>query len=483
MSISYPSFAAEVERLMLGCYNGELCNLKPEFKTIEEQVFSRALGLLISPAAALDLAVNVVTCCVPGHVQKIRDAVFPLLFGSVFGLVHPYLGTYAAEPVKKHIATGILLSGTTRGFDAIVSPVTAMEEIASLGREISDSVGLSENEERIIKQAVAYEIEFEKIQSLDFFNLDLTGKLGAKLIQKIEEMQWSSPLTELANRAVAVVYPILALCDFSVMAFTTSICIGTLIVKVLGGQSSAYLETASSPELLLYNIVKIPLFLVSMVCGLAISLVDPKKGIGFPSNIIHSITQMLFQQKMNAIARDLQRMAVGEHLLIPAVEVNPENKNDELGLVPTYHSHMRYILIEKIDEEQYEAELIERRMRHGKTDRLPREEMQKLLSNTLSLRFDFAYRDNMFDLSADFWDHTGIVELGEQAALSNCVIRTVAAIQVLRYREGRNDFNAFCDAVKKQAIERYAHYLNDFYPFGAGSEILQEIEQVSHQVV
>ncbi|NGX42382.1 MAG: hypothetical protein K940chlam7_00662 [Chlamydiae bacterium] len=63
------------------------------------------------------------------HLQRVRDAVFPLFFGSLLGLIHPHLGTYAAEPTKKHIATGILLSGTDKGnFDAVCTPLTTMTE-------------------------------------------------------------------------------------------------------------------------------------------------------------------------------------------------------------------------------------------------------------------------------------------------------------------------------------------------------------------
>ncbi|MBS0653728.1 MAG: hypothetical protein JSR39_09445, partial [Verrucomicrobia bacterium] len=115
-----------VNALMLQSYNGELLHSSGILKSVEQHIFSRAIGLLLSPAALIDVVVH--GASIPfssdNQLQRVQDAVFPMLFGSAFAAVHPYLGCYAAEPVKKHIAAGILLSGTDRGFDAVCSPLT-----------------------------------------------------------------------------------------------------------------------------------------------------------------------------------------------------------------------------------------------------------------------------------------------------------------------------------------------------------------------
>jgi hypothetical protein len=126
MISSHISITNRAEQLSLVFYNGTFSNrlghtaLKPVAMAIETQIFSRIAGLLISPAAILELSFNlaalplVAIFCVGRsiylrngdfthvkyHIQRIRDAVLPVIFGSLFGLIHPYLGTYAAEPTK-----------------------------------------------------------------------------------------------------------------------------------------------------------------------------------------------------------------------------------------------------------------------------------------------------------------------------------------------------------------------------------------------
>lgn len=487
LDVAKYSISNYINALMLQSYNGELLHSNGIMQLVEKEIFSRAIGLLLSPAALADFAVHAAS--IPfssdNQLQRVQDAVFPMLYGSVFAAVHPYLGCYAAEPVKKHIAAGILLSGSDRGFDAVCSPLTAMEEIATLGDEVTAPCQLTEAEKQLLHVAASYESSFEKIQSLDFFNLNLTSNLTGKMIQAIENCRLPLPMQEAAKRAALVAYPVLMLLDLAVYAVSTVVCLGALAVKMLGGQSSAYMETASSPEVIIANIAKIPLFLVSATLGFAAAWIDPKFGASLSEKSKNTAAQWMFSLQMNKIQAQMAAMAPGQKLLLPAVITRPEQRDQDLCLLPAWNSHMRYLLVEKVDEGHFEAELIERGTEHGKTQRVPLEQMQDIVERTLSLRYNFGHEAGNGSVRSEYSVRDGIVDLGEQPAnLSNCVITNLfAAIQVIRHREGRNDFEDFCIALKQKAMMRYAIYQGDFYPFGSIGSAIEEILHRAGEVV
>lgn len=490
------SFANRVEQASLYFYNGKLSAqvqlLKPVLLPIEQQVFSRIVSLFISPAAVLDIAIHVVILpfsviyaigksiymrkcdfILPWqHIQRIRDAVFPVLFGSLFGLIHPYLGAYAAEPTKKHISTSILLSGTRKDtFDSVCSPITTISEVSSLLSEIPHKF-ISPDVKKLLNQVSFWEEEFEKIQSIDFFNLNLTLKIGNKIQQAIDESNLPRIAKEIVKRISLVTYPIFTVLDLTVFVFATVVSLGTLAVKIVGGQSPGYLEKAWTPEVLIYNIVKIPLFIISSTIGFIVSIVHPKAGLLCVQYSMEWMAKIPFLLKMLGLKLRLHTMNVGEFILVPAVQTFPD-QGKQASLLPSYGSHMRYLLIEKTNPNTYQAELIERGKRHGKTALLPRAEMSALMQKTLALRYRFGNKDaTVLD---NFNDKSSLIDLGKQTKINNCVVTNLfGAIQVLTYRFSSNNFEAICIAVKEQATRRYNMYASDFYLFGESKDLVKE---------
>lgn len=482
------------------CLSERITILKPLCKTLEQQIFSRVAGLLISFAAALDLAVHLIILpfalayaigrsiynrkcdfILPyHHLQRVRDAVFPLLFGSLFGLIHPYLGTYAAEPTKKHIATGILLSGTAKDkFDTVCSPLTTMSEVTILNSQMDENFRLSKQERKWLKQIQFWEGEFEKIQSIDFFNLRLTYKLSRNIQLTIDDSRLPLLLKEIAKRISLATYPIFMSLDLTIMAFATIISLGTLVVKIIGGQSPAYLEKAWTPEVLIYNIVKIPLFLISATLGFILSLFHPETGLMCHRYSMDGLAWVPFKIKLLGLKLRLRMMKIGDTIILPSVEVfSPEKMaKSRLPLLPTYGSHMRYLLIEKTEEDTFQAELIERGPLHKKTLVLSRAGMGHVMEGALAKRYSFSHwkKEEVFE----GFIRDPSIDLGLQKGINNCIVTNLfAAIQVLRHRGGKNDFNDFCQELKAHAFRRYYMYAFDFYPFGQSREVVQEIDLV-----
>lgn len=502
MNIQSPFLAGtnHVNEIMLGCYSGNIKTSSSTANCIIQEIFSRAIGLLISPAAVFDLAFHLVLIplstlyaigksiyyrevdfTIPWHhLQRVQDTAFPILFGSLFSVIHPYFGTYAAEPARKHIATGILLSGTSKDhFDTVCSPLTTIDEINTL---LSGLPTVTQRDHDVLKQIHFWENELEKIQSIDFFNLNLTAKLQSKIYKWIDNLGPNDLMHAVLKRVSLIVYPIFMAMDILAFGFAATVSLGSLGINLIGGHSAAYLEATSSPEVQLYNIVKIPLFLVSATLGLIVSLVSPENGLVCLRTPMEWMAKIPFMIKMLGLKYALSWLQVGQSIVLPAVETFPEEqRGDKFPLLPSYGAHMRYLLIERIDADHYQGELIERGTRHGKTDLLTKQDMQDIMVSTLSLRYHFGYRDTHAVLN-QFGNKNGLHDLGIQTGVNNCILTNLmATLEIIRHKEGNGNFNQLCKDIKTKAIQRYLYYAKDFYPFGGNQDVLQEIENILHQ--
>lgn len=489
-STSSVSFTSHLEGAMIRCYNYQ--NSHPKLLLqIEQQLVSRCLGLLVSPASALELTFHALF--LPGtlvyalgaslyrrkldfilpwqHLQRVRDTVFPLLFGSLFSLIHPYFGIYAAEPARKHIATGILLSHTDKStLDTVCSPITTLTEVLELDRTLKPGERLPAVGRKLVEQAVFWEGEFEKVQSIIFFHLKFAIAGGTALLKAIDESSLQPHLKALVKRISFLVHPLFVALDLLTIAFATTVCLGSLAVKLIGGHSAAYLEKAWTPEVLFYNLVKMPLVLIAGALAIPVGLVSPEKGMACHRYPIEGMAEMAFRIKMLGIKFFLHRMKSGGRMLLPAVKQNQDQSLS--ALLPSHGSHMRYILVEKREDGQFIAELIERGGSHRKSHASSQEQVYGILERTLALRYNFRRASAS---SGDFPQQSA-VRLGDQGDFKNCVVTNLfASIQVLMADE---EFPTYCTSMKSAAKRRYSMYAFDSYPFGDTREILREMDEL-----
>lgn len=477
-----------VEEKMFNTYENSSYSAIKEFS-------SRIIGLFLSPAALLDVVIHgallSVTCifavgrsiylCRPDfllpwqHLQRIRDAIFPLLFGSSFALLHPYLGVYAAEPVKKHIAVGTLLSNNKKKFDVVCSPISSLKELLSHESRIDHSLRLSPKEKKSLEKTLMYEGEWQKVQSIDFFFPNLTQTLHSRMINVIDQAKTiPTYLKELVKRITIITYPILVAIDFLAMIFISSIYLGSLATKLLGGSPPAYLEKASSFEVTLCTVCKIALVVIGAILGLLTLLISPKTGSGFIGNTLQAFRDFRFNAKMDQIKDDLRKMEKGDQMIIPSAMLHKKR-----SILPTHDAHMRYLLMEKVSDSHFVIELIERGPSHAKTHPLTLQECEEVLEKTMLRRFAYAEEQSVYQ------NKEGIIDLGMQPYFSNCVITNLfATIEVLyRQRGPENLFLSFCKNIKYEIAESSSLYAFDFYPFGKTAEIIEEIENLHEQKI
>jgi hypothetical protein len=280
------------------------------------------------------------------------------------------------------------LSGTDKDeFDTVCSPITTFKELKSLNGMFSPL------EKTLLDDVLYWEGELEKVQSIDFLSLNLAYKLSRKITVSIDSAQLPLIVKEVAKRIASLITPIFMVGDLFVMTFSSLVSFGTGAIRLFGGQSPAYLEEAGSLEVSLYNLVKIPLMLISSTVGMLVSLFHPESGQACMREPLRWMAYPSFKAKMLTLRSCLNKMEDGDHYLLPAVEVFPESERNqrELSYLPSYGSHMRYLLVEKLPGGLFKIELIERGALHRVTDPLPEEEAGALLEKVLALRFQFSH--------------------------------------------------------------------------------------------
>ncbi len=200
-STSQINLTSQWEKIVLNCFNKRVSGT-----AFDKQILSRITALFFSAVAAIDFSFHgsmtigtsfyslgrSIVCwnfdmSLPWeHLQRVRDAVFPILFGSIVGIIHPYLGVYAVEPTRKHIGYGILSSQTAYSFETVCSPSTTLKEIDRITEELREENVISRELKNLVTQAKNWETSLERVQSIDFFHFRLTTKILSSINHKIE---------------------------------------------------------------------------------------------------------------------------------------------------------------------------------------------------------------------------------------------------------------------------------------------------------
>lgn len=481
---SHISLTSKAEQLSLMFHNNALTsqvyhNSDPR-KILERFVLSRLAGLLISPAAALDLIIHTVmipvTCVyaigksiilkkkdfsIPWeHLERVRQTFAKIIFGSAFGLIHPYLGTYIAENKDIYFALGVLLSGSNTQKQTVIPPLSALKNILSISKNLENPLKFSKEQEKIVRSTIRWEKSLEEIQSIEFFDLKITRTVLGKIVNPNRD----GFAQEVITRVSMLAYPIFALLDLLVYTATSAISIVTGTLGWLGGRTPAYLEVTPSPLLHIYNLAKIVIFAVGATIGFFVSFVSPELGLSFShiSSERFSLSKLLLKAHCVRLNYNIKQMKDKERLLLPIV-INHQEVAADYSFLPNVNSHMQYLLLRKVGE-SYEAELIERGSHHLKSGNLNYNEVCQLAYDGLSLRFKSIKNGNTFLQLSERPE----IDLGSQGNMTNCTITNFfAAFQVMNAQDKNeeSDYTMTQLAFRYKTLERFRYLFKDFYAF------------------
>lgn len=445
---------------------------------IKTELLSRIAALFISASAALDILYHSLFTPLTfiyaigksviqwkpdfslplEHLERVRQAILPLLFGSLFGILHPHLGAMVAESKEKFIGYGILLSGTKKSISAICSPITTYKEIIEIGSRLDSKYYMPHYTETVIKPVLAWETALEKIQSIDFLNLNLTKKIVGSAIDALNSSQLSNPIKFISTRIVLLTLPIFAALDLVFFLFTELLSLSIGAIQLVGGKSPIYFESTCSLDFHLYQLAKILYHLIQAPIGWLYSFISPTSGLDFASSKKLLIKSLLSFQTL-FLNRQIDSLKKDERIVLPISKNNSANDS----FLPSSNSHALFLLIEKGKNGMYSAELIERGSNHAKTGKtLSSSEVKKLSYKMLNLRYSKP-KSSFNNFVKKFFPREGTLDLGNQGPLNNCPVTNLfATLQVLYHKVGL-DFASMNLDFKAEAQNRLGYLLGDLY--------------------
>jgi hypothetical protein len=247
MKTSGITFLSQAEKLTCKIYN-----LPRHYSILDPEFVGRlAAVVLLSPAAALDLCFHSLLTLptftyaigksiyqskldltLPWqHIQRMRNSVAPLVFGSTFGFVNPLAGVALSEPTDKHVIVGMLGSNTEQNLDTPCSPIHSFSIVESIAKyyKYAISKGLKkeifpEDYVEILKGAKNIEKSLESLQAQEFLHkiTNITLLVMVKIVQSIENSGISMFSKQLLIRSSFLLVPILTLVDAAISLIVES---------------------------------------------------------------------------------------------------------------------------------------------------------------------------------------------------------------------------------------------------------------------
>ncbi|CDR34641.1 hypothetical protein CSEC_1832 [Criblamydia sequanensis CRIB-18] len=445
---------------------------------VKTELFSRIAALFISASAAIDIVYHslftpltliyaigksIIRCkadfSLPlEHLERVRQAIFPLLFGSLFGVLHPHLGAMVSESKEKFIGYGILLSGTKKNLSVICSPLTTYKEIIEIGSLLASKYYMPYYTETVLKPVLAWEAALEKIQSIDFLNLNLTKKIVGSAVDTIHSSQLPDPLKFISTRIVLLTLPLFAALDLVFFLFTELLCLSIGAIQLVGGKSPIYFESTLSPDFHLYQLAKILYHIIQTPIGFLYSFISPTGGLDFAASKKLLVKSLLSFQTL-FLNKQIDSMEENEKLVLPI----SKNNEDSFSSLPSANSHILFLLIEKGKNGRYSAELIERGIDHAQTKKtLSSSDVKNLSYKMLDLRYSEP-KSSFSQLVTKFFPEKGTLDLGEQGPLNNCPVTSLfATLQVLYHKDGL-DFASMNLDFKRETQKHLGYLLWDLY--------------------
>lgn len=369
MRLSNLSFLSGAERLTLMAYHAPR-----QSSVIISEVISRLAALiLLSPGAALDLVFHsalILPACTFAigksiyqrkadfhlpweHLQRIRNAVTPLLFGSLFGMVHPFAGLTISEPTDKHIVLGILSSHTSHKFVTPCSPIHSLaliEETAQRHRFVEKDGNkreiFSEEDLQIIRELGKFEASLECLQAQEYIHKITNVTLVAMdAIRNAIYNTRLNPLTkEIAVRVSGVLIPVLTAVDMTIAILAQTFFLATGIAQLISGRGPIYTEVTTNPIMHLTFLIQNLLKVTGNLVGTGVWFISPMTG--FRVSLLPAT--LFFKMQMNLLMSQIK------------TKMDDARDNTRFALpivfgqgvcsafsVPTHSMHKTYLIIEK----------------------------------------------------------------------------------------------------------------------------------------
>lgn len=478
------SFVSGAEKIVLGSY----LYLGQHSQLLAEIVGRVAAVALLSLSAALDIvfhtamalpaflyAIGKSIICWEAdftlpwqHLQRIRNAVAPLLLGSVFGGVAPYAGLFMSEPTDKHIVTGMLSSNTCSFSETPCSPVHSLRmasEIASSCKEV-----FSDSERRSLQDAAGYEYSLEALQAQEYIHkiTNITLYAIANIVSAIENSHLNEFSKEALTRLAGVLIPILTAVDLVIVALMQAFFLTTGLIRLISGRGPIYTEATTNPLMHVSFLIQSILKVVGNLVGSLVWFISPMDGYKvslFLPHLYFKIEMAIFNLGLKA---RMFFMKENSRFLLPIVY--SEGECSALS-VPTHSMHKTYLIVER-KEGLFNLYWVNRPYVHLKSI-LTHGEASEEIRAMLCLRYPFMDMEKMMQYPVKgskpkFEGAISLPQITGQGSTTNCVVSNLfGALEVMDRLEGNDEHmtkQRYRD-VRKYLDKTYGFYQDGFYPF------------------
>jgi hypothetical protein len=337
---------------------------------------SRIAAALLSPAAICDAifhALMIAPTCLYAigkslylremdftlpwqHLQRVRNAVAPILLGSLCGLLHPYFGLVVSEPTDKHAVIGMLSSNTDQFFETPCSPIHSLSILETLAQTHQYAEKDEKREEifsaehvQLIKDAKYFEKSLESLHAQEFMHKITNITLCAMhiIMESIQRSRLSPLNQEIWIRASGLLIPVLTAVDMAIVCLVQTFFMLTGVVQAISGRSPVYTEVTIDPlmhaSFLIQNILKT----VGNLLGTVVWFVSPLTGFKLSLMLPSYFFKMQFRLLMMKIRLKMHFAANDSCFAIPIVFGNGVSSTLSF---PTHNTHKTYLIVEKKED-------------------------------------------------------------------------------------------------------------------------------------
>jgi hypothetical protein len=500
MRTSELSFLSGAEKLTLEAYH------QPQYySTVASEVISRlAAAILLSPAAALDLVLHSLLILptftysigksiyqrqadftLPWqHLQRIRNAIAPLLLGSAFGVLHSYAGLAMSEATDKHAVVGMLSSNTGQDLETPCSPIHSLSIVENVAKnhpyvELSDGGGRKEifppEHVKVLKDARSLEESLEALQAQEFIHkiTNVTLFVMVEIKIAIENSCLSDLSKAVLLRVSGLLVPILTVVDSTITLLAQAFFLVTGVVRLISGCGPIYTEVTTNPLMHVSFLIQSILKSVGNLIGMFVWFVSPMTGFKvslLPANLFFNLqmnTLMLqIKWKMNS-SKDNERFAV------PIIFGNGDCS---VLSVPTHSMHKTYLIVEK-QAGSFNLYWVNR-PNISRKQGLNTDETLGQIRSMLDERFPFMDIEKLMNYPVEskqpeFLGSANFANIAAQGSSTNCVVSNMFGMfEALDRIKG--DEQEVTDLryqiVREALIKDYGFYKNGFFPFASESD-------------
>ncbi len=260
MSTAQVSFLSLAERLWVNVDASLIPQDDPyKYETVRSVVGRLISFTLFSPAAGLDLVFHSacifpavvyalgksVWLCRPDftlpwqHLLRVQNAVSPLLFASLFSLVHIWAGLALSESADKHAALGILTSGVTF-VDTPCSPIRSLSIVKDMA--LQDPEVFPKEYLEGLESAIDLEESLESLEAQQILHrMSLTFHFSSALVNNPQDS-----FNFLFVRFLGILLPLLTVLDLGFALILETFFLTTWMLQLVAGRGPIYTEVTGN---------------------------------------------------------------------------------------------------------------------------------------------------------------------------------------------------------------------------------------------